>query len=337
MYKISLITGDGIGPELSDAAISVLDSINDKFDVEFEVTKLLAGDKALELTGKALPDETINIIKNSDVCLKAPVGESAADVIVVLRRMLDLYANIRPAKSYPHMPALRDDIDMVIVRENTEDLYKGQEFRVDGAAVAIRTISEKASKRIAKYAFETSINRDSMKKVTCVHKKNVMRVTDGLFADACADIAKEYPDVTFEEMYVDAAAMNLIRQPDQFDVIVTTNLFGDILSDESSQVVGGLGMAPAANIGDSFALFEPVHGAAFDIAGQNIANPSSFLLSIKMMCDWLGAKNNDSEIIRVGQKLESTIFDLVKSGAKTKDIGGEMSTTEFTKAITDNL
>jgi 3-isopropylmalate dehydrogenase len=337
MYKISLITGDGIGPEISESAVSVLDCINEKYEMKFEITKLLAGDKALEITGNPLPDETINIIKDSDACLKAPVGECAADVIVVLRRMLDLYANIRPAKSYPHMPALRDDIDMVIVRENTEDLYKGEEFLIDGAAVALRTISEKASKRIAKYAFETAMQRDSMRKVTCVHKKNVMRITDGLFADACIDVSKEYPDVSFEEMYVDACAMNLIRQPEQFDVIVTTNLFGDILSDESSQVVGGLGMAPAANIGDNFALFEPVHGAAFDIAGQNIANPSSFLLSIKMMFDWLGAKHNDSKCVDVGAKLESTIFDLVKTGVKTKDIGGDMSTSEFTKAITDNL
>ncbi len=337
MYKISLITGDGIGPEISDSTVSVLDCINEKYDMKFEITKLLAGDKALEITGNPLPDETINIIKDSDACLKAPVGECAADVIVVLRRMLDLYANIRPAKSYPHMPSLRDDIDMVIVRENTEDLYKGDEFRVDGAAVALRTISEAASKRIAKYAFETAMQRDSMRKVTCVHKKNVMRITDGLFADACTDVSKDYPDVSFEEMYVDACAMNLIRQPEQFDVIVTTNLFGDILSDESSQVVGGLGMAPAANIGDDFALFEPVHGAAFDIAGQNIANPSSFLLSIKMMFDWLGAKNNDSKCVDVGAKLESTIFDLVKTGIKTKDIGGDVSTTEFTKQITNNL
>ena len=337
MYKISLITGDGIGPEISESAVSVLDCINEKYDIKFEITKLLAGDKSLEITGNPLPDETINIIKDSDACLKAPVGECAADVIVVLRRMLDLYANIRPAKSYPHMPALRDDIDMVIVRENTEDLYKGEEFRIDGAAVALRTISEAASKRIAKYAFETAMQRDSMRKVTCVHKKNVMRITDGLFADACIDVSKDYPDVSFEEMYVDACAMNLIRQPEQFDVIVTTNLFGDILSDESSQVVGGLGMAPAANIGDNFALFEPVHGAAFDIAGQNIANPSSFLLSIKMMLDWLGAKNNDSKCVDVGAKLESTIFNLVKTGSKTKDIGGDMSTSEFTKAITYNL
>jgi len=181
------------------------------------------------------------------------------------------------------------------------------------------------------------MQRDSMRKVTCVHKSNVMRITDGLFSKACSDVAQEYPDITLEQMYVDACAMNLIRQPEQFDVVVTTNLFGDILSDESSQVVGGLGMAPAANIGDNFALFEPVHGAAFDIAGKNIANPSSFLLSIKMMLDWLGAKNNDSKCLEVGQKLESVIFDLVKDGIKTRDIGGDKTTIEFTKEITDKL
>lgn len=337
MYTISLITGDGIGPELSESVISVLNTIQDKFDLKFDIAKLSAGDLALEETGKALPAETVESIKRSDACLKAPVGESAADVIVVLRRMLDLYANIRPAKSYPHMPALRDDIDMVIVRENTEDLYTGKEFSLGDSSVALRIISEKASKRIARYAFEISRQRNSMRKVTCVHKSNVMRITDGMFAKACADVSKDYPDIAFEEMYVDACAMNLIRQPDQFDVIVTTNLFGDILSDESSQVVGGLGMAPAANIGDDFALFEPVHGAAFDIAGKNIANPSSFLLSIKMMLDWLGNKHGDSKCIEVGQKLESTIFDLVKTGVKTRDIGGDKSTTEFTKQITDNL
>ena len=337
MYKISLITGDGIGPELSDSAISVLNTIQEKYGIEFEISKLIAGDKALEQTGKALPDDVVETIKNSDVCLKAPVGESAADVIVVLRRMLDLYANVRPSKSYPHMPALRDDIDMVIVRENTEDLYTGKEFSLGDSAVALRIISESASKRIAKYAFETAKQRNSMKKVTCVHKSNVMRVTDGLFAKACIEVSKDYPEIKFEEMYVDACAMNLIRQPEKFDVVVTTNLFGDILSDESSQVVGGLGMAPAANLGDTFALFEPVHGAAFDIAGQNIANPSSFLLSIKMMLDWLGAKHNDQKCFEMAKKLESTIFDLVKSGIKTKDIGGDKTTTEFTKQITDNL
>ncbi|MBM2819778.1 MAG: leuB [Nitrosarchaeum sp.] len=337
MYKISLITGDGIGPELSDSAVSVLNTISDRHDLKFDITKLKAGDAALKETGKALPDETLSTIKKSDACLKAPVGESAADVIVVLRQMLDLYANIRPAKSYPHMPALRDDIDMVIVRENTEDLYGGKEFSLGDSAVALRIISEKASKRIAKYAFETAAQRNLMRKVTCVHKSNVMRITDGLFVKSCIEVSRNYPDILFEQMYVDACAMNLIRQPEQFDVIVTTNLFGDILSDESSQVVGGLGMAPAANIGDNFALFEPVHGAAFDIAGKNIANPSSFLLSIKMMLDWLGKKHDDTRCIAVGKKLESTIFDLVKQGVKTKDIGGEKSTSEFTREITIRL
>jgi len=337
MYNIALIKGDGIGPEISESAISVLETINDKLDLKFSINQLDAGDKALKNTGKALPDETFDAIKSSDACLKAPVGETAADVIVFLRRELDLYANIRPAKSYPNMNALRDDVDLVIVRENTEDLYQGKEFEIDDVAVALRIISEKASKRIAKYACQTAIQRNLQKKVTCVHKSNVIRKSDSLFARACAGVAKEYSDVSFEEMYVDACAMNLIRQPESFDVIVTTNMFGDILSDESAQVVGGLGMASAANIGDDFALFEPVHGAAFDIAGKKIANPSSFILSIKMMLEWLGTKHDDKKCFDIADKLESTVYDVVKSGIKTKDIGGDKTTSEFTHEIVSRL
>jgi len=333
-YNISLITGDGIGPEISESALSILEVINDNFSLSLEIKKLEAGDTVLKNTGKALPDETFETIKNSDACLKAPVGESAKDVIVYLRRMLDLYANIRPARSYPNMPALRDDVDLVIVRENTEDLYTGEEFDIGDAAVAMRIISEKASKRIANYAFKTANQREmNPKKVTCVHKSNVMKKTDGLFARTCSKVANDFPDVEFEEMYVDACAMNLIRQPQLFDVIVTTNLFGDILSDEAAQVVGGLGMAPAANIGDNFGLFEPVHGAAFDIAGKQIANPTSFILSIKMMLEWLGHKHNDQNCIDVGQKLESAVYDVVKNNIKTKDTGGDKTTMEFTKEI----
>lgn len=336
-YSLSLISGDGVGPELSESAMSVLDAMGSGSGPRFDVTVLPAGDKALAETGKALPADTVAHIKKSHACLKAPVGESAADVIVVLRRMLDLYANIRPAKSYPGMPALREDIDMVIVRENTEDLYTGKEFDLGDSAVALRIISEKASKRIARHAFEAAMRRGGKKKknkkVTCVHKSNVMRVTDGLFASACADVSRDYPEVEFEEMYVDACAMNMIRRPQEFDVIVTTNLFGDILSDESSQAAGGLGMAPAANIGDSFALFEPVHGAAFDIAGKNEVNPSSFLLSIKMMLDWLGSKHDDPACIGAGARLESAIYDLVKSGVTTKDLGGDMTTSGFTGRV----
>ena len=337
MYDISLITGDGIGPELSESAVSILGTIHDKLDVKTKIISLEAGDTALEKYGHALPDETFESIKSSDACLKAPVGESAADVIVVLRRKLDLFANIRPAKSYPNTPALRDDVDLVIVRENTEDLYTGQEFELDGSAVAMRIITEKASKRIAKHAFQTAIQRNGKKRVTCVHKSNVMRKTDGLFSKSCESIAKEFPDIKFDQMYVDACSMNLIRQPQEFDVIVTTNLFGDILSDESSQVVGGLGMAPAANIGDDFGLFEPVHGAAFDIAGKQIANPTSFILSIKMMLEWLGNKNNDQNSSNAAKILEDTVLNIVKSGVATKDIGGTMSTREFTKEVTNRL
>ena len=337
MYKISLITGDGIGPEISNSVNSVLEAIHDNLDIKFDIKKLEAGDTALKNSGHALPDDVIKSIKNSDVCLKAPVGESAKDVIVYLRRMLDLYANIRPAKSYPNMPSLRDDVDLVIVRENTEDLYTGEEFEVEGAAVAMRIISEKASRRIAEYAFTTAKQRNIQKKVTCVHKSNVMKKTDGLFSSVCSNVAKNFPDIKLEQMYVDACSMNLIRQPQLFDVIVTTNLFGDILSDESAQVVGGLGMAPAANIGDDFALFEPVHGAAFDIAGKQIANPSSFILSVKMMLDWLGVKHSDTKSIDVGIKLEELVLELLKSNIKTKDIGGEKTTIEFTKELIQKL
>lgn len=337
MYKISLITGDGIGPDLSESAVMVLNAIHDRLGLKFDIKQLMAGDAALAKTGKALPDETLDAIKKSDACMKAPVGESAADVIVVLRRILDLYANIRPAKSYPNMPALKDNIDLVIVRENTEDLYTGQEFEIADAAVAFRVISEKASRKIAKYAFETARQRDGKKKVTCVHKSNVMRKTDGLFSRVCASVAKDYSDIAFDQMYVDACAMNLIRRPDTFDVIVTTNLFGDILSDEAAEVVGGLGMAPAANIGDNFALFEPVHGAAFDIAGKGIANPSSFILSAKMMLDWLGAKHKDQKCLDVAKKLEAAVYGVVKKGTKTRDIGGDKTTKEFTKEIVSLL
>ncbi len=337
MYRISLITGDGIGPEISDAVIDVLQTINDNLGLKIEIKKLEAGDTTLRKTGKALPDSTLETIKKSDACLKAPVGESAADVIVVLRRILDLYANIRPAKSYPNMPALGENIDLVIVRENTEDLYTGMEFDVGDSAVALRTISVNASKRIARYAFKTAIQRNKQRKVTCVHKSNVMRKTDGLFARSCQEISKDYPDIAFEQMYVDACAMNLIRQPESFDVIVTTNLFGDILSDEAAQVVGGLGMAPAANIGDNFALFEPVHGAAFDIAGKHAANPSSFILSAKMMFEWLGMKNNDDKCYAIAKKIEDAVYGVVRDGTKTKDIGGNKTTKEFAQQVVSKI
>ena len=371
---ISLIPGDGIGPEIAASARAVLDAACGRFGVEMRVREYEAGDAALERTGRALPDEAFEGVRRSDACLKAPVGESAADVIVALRRRLGLYANVRPAKSYPGMPALAAGIDLVVVRENTEDLYTGAEFYADGplpiggfggqeggggaggargeeggggrTAVALRVITEAASERIARYAFESAVERGGAKRVTCVHKSNVLRVTDGVFAGACARVAKEYPGVEFEQMYVDACAMNLIRRPESFDVIVTTNLFGDILSDESSQAAGGLGMAPAANVGDSFALFEPVHGAAFDIAGRGVANPSSFILSASMMLGWLarrrgggggGGGNGEEKCAAAGEAVEAAVRGAVAAGASTADMGGPMTTAEFTKEVVSRL
>lgn len=333
-YNISVIRGDGIGPEQTVAAKKILETISDKSSTKFAISEVDAGDGALAKHGKALPESTVDIIKKSQACLKGPVGESAADVIIVLRRMFDLYANVRPAKSHPNIPSLSDKVDLVTVRENTEDVYLGWEFNADeNTVVALRVTSERASRRIAEYAFKTAMLRNDKRRVVAVHKANVLRKGDGLFAATCKDVAKKYPKIQYSELYVDACSMNLIRNPEEFDVIVTTNLFGDILSDEAAQVVGGLGMGPAANIGDQFALFEPVHGAAFDIAGKNAANPSSILLSAKMMLEWLGDRYGDKNAMMEGKRIEDAIVNALKNGNKTKDIGGRLSTTEFTELV----
>ncbi|HEX5187591.1 MAG TPA: isocitrate/isopropylmalate dehydrogenase family protein, partial [Nitrososphaeraceae archaeon] len=324
-YNISLIPGDGIGPELIRSAKMVLNFINDSTSTKFTIKEVDAGDFALSKYGKALPDFTLSSIKQSDAALKGPVGESAADVIIFLRRYFDLYANIRPAKSFPNIESISNNIDLVTVRENTEDVYLGWEFYADSdTIVALRIISEKASRRIAEYAFRTATIRNKKKKVVSVHKANVLRKSDGLFKTICREVSKTYPQIEYSELYVDACAMNLIRNPENFDVILTTNLFGDILSDEAAQLVGGLGMGPSANIGQNFSLFEPVHGAAFDIAGKNVANPSSMFLSIKMMLEWLGDKFQDPSLITEGINIENALITLLKQNQKTIDIGGNL-------------
>ncbi len=337
MYKLAFISGDGIGPEISKATKSVLNLIHDRFDIKFDIIDIEAGDSSVKKTGKALPDHGFQAIKSSDVCMKAPVGESAADVIVYLRRVFDLYANIRPAKVYPNIPALKENIDLVIVRENTEDVYAGLEYDFQDASIAVRLITKKASTRIAEYAFKLARFRNQKKSVFAVHKANLLRKTDGLFAASCREVAKKYPDIKFNEMYVDACSMNLIRNPEDFDVIVTTNLFGDILSDEAAQVVGSLGIAPAANIGDYFAIFEPVHGSAPDIAGKGIANPLSLILSARMMLDWLSMKNNDRKCCEASLAIEDAVMKVLAKGIKTPDIGGNNRTDDVTNGIIAEL
>jgi 3-isopropylmalate dehydrogenase len=332
-YRITLIPGDGIGPEISKVTLMVLKCIEDISGISLEFINLQAGDTSFRLTGSALPNDTINAIENSQACLKGPVGEKAMESIVKLRQKLNLYVNLRPVKSYPNVPCFRADIDFIIVRENSEDLYKGLEFELNDSVVALRVISEKASKRIAEFAFNLAEKRNKKKRVIAIHKSNVMQKSCGLFSRSCKKIAEQHKNITFSEMYVDAAAMNLIRNPQEFDVLVTTNMFGDILSDEASQLIGGLGMAPSGNIGEMLALFEPVHGSAPDIAGKGVANPFSMILSSKMMFEWLSTRYNDPKCKEVAEIIEKSVLGVLSQGIRTVDIGGTYSTNEVGHAI----
>ncbi|NHV60794.1 MAG: isocitrate/isopropylmalate dehydrogenase family protein [Candidatus Verstraetearchaeota archaeon] len=328
-YRIALMRGDGIGPEQTDATLKVLSALEEISNFRLEFLEVEGGDDCLKRRGTPLPEESIETIRKADACLKGPVGESAADVIVKLRILFDLYANLRPVKSYPGVPALRPDIDMLFVRENTEDLYKGYEFYVGEDTVALRVITRRGCTRIAEMAFKYAMKR--RRKVTAVHKANVMRITDGLFRDICREIAKKYPEVTFEELYVDAASMHLIKRPHEFDVIVTPNMFGDILSDEAAQIGGGLGMAAGANIGDSYGLFEPIHGSVPSKAGKRVANPTSMILASKLMLEWLG-ENQAAKMIE-----EAVIKTLSERKVLTYDLGGTASTDEMGEEIARNL
>ncbi len=334
-YTITLVEGDGIGPEQSTATKEVLTEVDSAFGVSLNLVSVEAGDRALKKYGRALPGGTVDAIRKSDCCLKGPIGQSAYDVIIRLRQLYDLYANVRPAKSFPNVPCLNPLTDLVIVRENTEDLYSGLEAGDNERATATRVITRKACERIAKYAFDLA--RERRNSVTAIHKANVMKKTDGLFLSVCREVASKYPSIHFSDMLVDAAAMNLIRNPQEFDVIVTTNMFGDILSDEAAQVVGGLGLAASANIGQDFALFEPVHGCAPDIAGKNIANPTSLVLSAAMMLDWLGRQKHDNEARLASRAIQRAVESCLASGEVTPDLGGTLSTLEMGRAIKTEL
>ncbi len=336
-FKVALIPGDGIGPELTEATLKVLEAVDRCYGLGLKIVQVEAGDSCFERKGVALPDETLSEIKSSHACLKGPVGETAAQVIVRLRLLFDLYANLRPIKSYPGVPCLRQDIDFVIVRENTEGVYRGIEFTVKDTAFCVRVISRGGCERIARKAFELARRRNKKRKVTAVHKANVMKVTCGLFRDTCREVAKNYPDISFEEQYVDAMAMRLIKEPQRFDVIVTTNMFGDILSDEAAQLVGGLGMAPSANIGDDFALFEPVHGSAPSRAGKQTANPTSMILSSKMMLEWLGERYGEPKCFEAADAVEKALISVIEKKLTVPDLGGSLKTSEMGEAVAEEV
>jgi 3-isopropylmalate dehydrogenase len=284
----------------------------------------------MEKTGVALPKETVDIVKKSQACLFGAAGESAADVIVKMRQELDLYVNLRPIKSYPRTKCLFDNLDFVIVRENTEGLYIGREEYTEDGATALRVITRNASERICKFAFEYA-KKTGRKKVTAVHKANVLKKTDGLFKDTFYKVAENYPDVELDDRYVDATAMFFITKPEMFDVIVTTNLFGDILSDEGAGLVGGLGLIPSANIGKNNGLFEPVHGSAPRHAGKGTANPSAMILSAVLMLDYL-EENYEA------RRLENALVEVLAEGKLvTPDLGGKSSTMQMAEEVRKKL
>ncbi len=325
MKKIAVIPGDGIGKEVMDAAMLILQS----FDLPFSYEFYDAGDEAEKRYGKALPDETLEACKSSDAVLFGAAGETAADVIVKLRQELKTFANIRPAKAIKGIKCLYPGLDIVIVRENTECLYRGFEFEFDGVTEAVRLITREASERIARYAFELA-KREGRKRVTALHKANVMKKTCGLFRDTCRKVAESYPEIEFNDYYIDAACMYLVMDPFRFDVIVTTNMFGDIVSDLAAGLVGGLGLAPSANVGEKSAIFEPVHGAAFDIAGKGIANPTAMILTACMMLRHFG-------FIEEARKIENAVERAIESGKTTPDLGGRLSTMEFANEVLNLL
>ena len=326
-YQIAVVPGDGIGQEVMKATIDVLDSL----DIDFEYVYGEAGDECLEKNGTALPDETLDIIRQSDACLFGAAGETAADVIVKIRQEMKMFANLRPVKAYPHTNSLSDEIDFMIVRENTEGMYIADEEKyTDEGAIARRIITREAERRIIDYAFKYAVENNKSK-VTAVHKANVLKKTDGLFKEIFYEVAKDYPDIATEDFYVDATAMYLITQPESFEVIVTTNLFGDILSDEGAGLVGGLGLIPSANIGLDGALFEPVHGSAPDIAGKGIANPIAMMLSAVMMLRYLG--ENDA-----ADKFDAAILKLLNdANTLTGDLGGNASTMDVAGEVIKNI
>jgi isocitrate dehydrogenase (NAD+) len=330
-YKIAVITGDGIGPEITEATIMALGEVG----LPLEFTKISAGLGAWEKYGNQLPQETIDTIKSSDACLKGPTQTppgpgSFKSATVTLRQTLDLYANVRPFKNHPGVPSVHKGVDMVVVRENTEGLYKGIEYNLGESALGIRVITKKGSERIAKFAFELA-RREKRHRVTAIHKANVLKETCGLFRNVVAGVAAGYPDIQFDEMHIDAAAMRVAMKPQDFDVIVTTNLFGDVLSDEVAGVVGGLGIAPSANVGDRYAFFEAIHGSAPKHAGKWDANPTAIMLSAAMMLRHLGE-------IDAANRFESAIDRVLDEGKTvTRDLGGNAGTMDFATAVANTM
>ena len=329
-HTVTLIRGDGIGPEVADAVLSILAAAGAPLDFE----EAVVGRAAEEAEGDPLPPRVLEAIRRNRVALKGPVGtpigKGFASVNVRLRQALALYANLRPVKTVPGVRSRFENVDLVVIRENTEDLYSGLEHVVvPGVVESLKIITEVASTNIARFAFEYA-RKHGRKRVTAIHKANIMKLSDGLFLDCFRRVAAEYPDVAADDRIVDAACMRLVMNPEVFDVLLLENLYGDIVSDLAAGLVGGLGLVPGANLGKEEAIFEAVHGTAPDIAGTGKANPTALLMSAVLMLRHL-------DLAEHADRIERALFATFAGGARTPDIGGSASTTEFARAVADRL
>lgn len=331
MRNITVLKGDGIGPEICAEVVRILETLN--LDLNFELYEV--GEACYEKCGELIPAQVFESIEKNKIVLKAPittpVGKGFKSLNVQLRNKYDLYANIRPAKSMPNVKTPFDNIDIITFRENTEDLYIGQEEMIsDDEVHAIKKITRKASERIIRAAFDYAL-KNNRKKVTCVHKANILKLSDGMFLNIFNDIKNEYPTIEANSMIVDNTCMQLVMNPQQFDIMVMPNLYGDIVSDLTSGLIGGLGLLPSSNLGDDFALFEAVHGSAPDIAGQNKANPIALLLAACLMLDYLGY---EVEATKIRNAIDAV---LIENKVRTADLGGNASTTQFSDEIIAHL
>lgn len=330
MKRITLINGDGIGPEISDAVMKIIEASGMKIDWDIQT----AGEDVIEKEGVPLPERVINSIKQNKIALKAPVttpiGKGFRSVNVQLRKTLDLYANLRPCKNLPNVKTKFDNVDIVVVRENTEDLYAGIERQIDNdKAESIKIITRQASERICKFAFDYAV-KNNRHEVCVVTKANIMKLSDGLFLECFRNVAKNYSQIKTREILVDNLCMQLVQNPNQFDVLVLPNLYGDIVSDLCAGLIGGLGIAQGANIGLDCAVFEPVHGSAPDIKGQNKANPTALLLSAIEMLKYIGENS-------YAEKIEKALYKTFEKGIYTADLKGTATTSEFRDAIISEL
>jgi isocitrate dehydrogenase (NAD+) len=326
-HRITLIPGDGIGPEVASSVVRILESAG----AEIEWETHYAGAQAVEKFGETLPKELLESIRNNKVALKGPVttpiGKGFTSVNVGLRKALDLFANVRPIRALPNVPCRYPELNLVIVRENTESLYAGLEHVVvPGVVESLKIITEKASTRVAKFAFEFA-RRENRQKITCGHKANIMKLSDGLFLECFRKVAADFPEIQADDKIIDNACMQLVMRPEQFDIMLLENLYGDIVSDLCAGLIGGLGLVPGANIGEKGAVFEAVHGSAPDIAGQGIANPTALLQSGILMMRHL----NEPEI---ADRIEKAMLNVFAEGTvRTRDIGGTANTADFANAI----